>query len=129
MSRRKMRSLYLGHSLLDDIERTAEKQRRTMSQQICFLLDIALAAPSLPSGTADAHVDDAKGRVYVYLEPALDRRVSAARKQMGGADISYSACVRALVMGGLAVQRRFLVCSKCRAVETRRVVLTEVSGE
>ena len=110
----------MGRSLLDDITREASRQRRTISQQICWLAGIALSASCLSMKTEDGFVDDTKGRVYVYMEPALDVRVTEARGRMGES-VSYSACVRALVMAGVAMQRRSGLCGRGRIDE--RVVL------
>jgi len=104
--------MHLGTSLTQKLSRSADYNRRTISQEACWLIGLGMSM-GLPKPDM-GYLDDSDGRIQVYMEPDLKARVSSWAKEFGPAGRGHiSPVVRALIRVGFAVQGRMMRCSGC----------------
>lgn len=104
--------MHLGQSLTQKLSRSAEYNRRTISQEACWLMQLGMSA-GVPKHDM-SYLDDSAGRIQIYMEPVLKDKVSAWAKEFspkGRGQISP--VVRALIRVGFAVQGKMMRCGSC----------------
>lgn len=100
-------SLYLGDSIVGEVEQRASLYDRSWSEQVAWLLRLGLPRRrSLPSDP-DSTKDDTRGRRYFYPPAALHNRVRELQATLNGDGPrrwSYSAVCRALLGIGMRTE-------------------------
>jgi len=107
--------MHLGKSLTEKLARSAEYNRRTISQEACWLMRLGMTAGK-PSHDM-SQLDDNEGRIQIYMEPALKAEVKKWAVEFGGSSKpQVSPVVRALIRIGFAVQSRMMNCDNCSSM-------------
>ena len=104
--------MHLGESLTQKLSRSAEYNRRTISQEACWLMQLGMSA-GVPQHDM-SYLDDSAGRIQIYMEPSMKAVVSQWAKDFslkGKGQISP--VVRALIRVGFAVQGKMMRCGSC----------------
>mgnify|MGYP003150158449 CR=1 FL=1 len=104
--------MHLGASLTQKLSRSAEYNRRTISQEACWLMRLGMSTgrPKVDMG----YLDDSDGRIQIYMEPELKARVVSWAKEFNpNGRQQVSPVVRALIRVGFAVQSKMMKCSHC----------------
>ncbi len=104
--------MHLGKSLTEKIARSAEYNRRTVSQEACWLMRLGMQTGR---PTRDmSYLDDNEGRIQIYMEPSLKEEVRRWAVEFGSeSKPQISPVVRALIRIGFAVQSRMMKCKGC----------------
>lgn len=104
--------MHLGTSLTQKLTRSAEYNRRTISQEACWLMCLGMKAGRPKPDMSQ--LDDSDGRIQVYMEPDLKAKVVSWAKDFNkGGRQQVSPLVRALIRVGFAVQGRMMRCDNC----------------
>ena len=104
--------MHLGRSLTQKLARSAEYNRRTISQEACWLMQLGMSTGKPQHDMS--FLDDSDGRIQVYMEPDLKQKVKGWAKGFSpNGRQQISPVVRALIRVGFAVQGQMMRCDDC----------------